>query len=371
MKNILIICGKLADERTGGVQTRIINYSKNFSKFGINPIILSISDYKNQKKVNLSNVTVIKYPKNKLKIIFFSFLRNLVKVNNINGIHVLEIPTGIHQQLSLLYGKFFNLKTGVSFYGGEIWDAKNSGDINQNLKIKIAMNLASKIAVNSQATREFIPKKHNHKVHIVYPGANSELLKFKENNINHNTFNILYVGRLIRRKGLDDIIKAIGKVPKDYKVKLNIIGHGENNRILEYKKIINSCNLENQVSFIGEINNIKKIAHYYNDCDVLIMVPKIVEPTGGFESFGCVYLEAGLFEKPVIGTKHFGVKEAVVDKETGLLVNENSPKEISNAIIRLIKDKVLYKKLGENNYKRTIKYFMDNNSTEQLSKLFL
>ena len=101
------------------------------------------------------------------------------------------------------------------------------------------------------------------------------------------------------------------------------------------------------------------------------MAPKLVyNPPGGFESFGCVYLEAGLFKKPVIGTKHFGVQEAVRDNYTGLLISENSPKEIAQAIFKLINNPDLRKYLGEINYKRTINNFMDIHSAKQLASVY-
>lgn len=370
MKNILIICGKLAEERTGGVQTRIINYSRNFSKFGINPIILSISDYKKQEEEKINEIITYKYPKNNSKINYLSFLLRTIKSNNIKGIHILEIPTGLHQQLSLLIGKILNIRTGVSFYGGEIWDAKESKNKKQLLKINLAMKFASRIAVNSNATKKLIQDKYYNKIQIVHPGVNSELLKYGFKKNFGGDFRILYVGRLIRRKGLDDIIKAVKLLSDSCKVSLSVIGGGNKERISEYKNLAKDLNLKNKVFFVGEIKDNEELARYYSNCDVFIMAPKIVNPTGGFESFGCVYLEAGIFKKPVIGTRHFGVKEAIIDGETGILVNENSPEEISNAVLKLIEDKELRKKLGKNNYKRTTEQFMDINSTEQLSKIF-
>jgi phosphatidylinositol alpha-1,6-mannosyltransferase len=177
----------------------------------------------------------------------------------------------------------------------------------------------------------------------------------------------LYVGRLIRRKGLDDIIKAVSIVAKTKLIQLDVIGGGNDGRIAEFKKISEDLKITSNVNFIGEIKDLKEIAKYYAGCNVLIMAPKVVYPSGGFESFGCVFLEAGLFKKPVIGTEHFGVKEAVVDGKSGILVKENNPIELSRAILKLINNKDLSIKMGEYNYKRTINKFMDTNSTEQLS----
>ena len=66
------------------------------------------------------------------------------------------------------------------------------------------------------------------------------------------------------------------------------------------------------------------------------------------EGFGIVFLEANAFGKPVIGGNTGGVPDAIVHKETGLLVDPNSTEDISNAIIYLLENSSEAHRLGEN-----------------------
>ncbi len=65
------------------------------------------------------------------------------------------------------------------------------------------------------------------------------------------------------------------------------------------------------------------------------------------EGFGISYLEAGFHGKPVVGYRSGGAVEAVVDGETGLLVNEGDVTALADAFRRLLVDSALRQRLGE------------------------
>lgn len=388
--NILLIVAKLAEEQTGGVQTRVINYVKNLPKFNIIPTLLSIGDYQKITSSAYFGATLYKFPKSSKKSILF--LPKILKKHKINAVHVLEGALGGFQILTILISRLLGKKTGVSFYGGEIWDIEKIKIKKERLKIKLCLALAHRIIVNSKATASLILKKFQKKVKIVYPGVNSEFLKylnlFKKQD---KTINLLFVGRIYRRKGVDNIIKALALVTKQFPdIRLWIVGKNIKNPIYKdeakklglknnlpaesiavYKNLAKKLDVANQVKFLGEIKDIKKLAFYYSTCDIFVMTPNLTQPPSGFESFGCVYLEANLFKKPVIGSAHFGVKEAIIDGQTGLLVPEANPEKLAKAIIKLIKSPFLRKKLGQRGFRRVITQFMDINSTEQLVNAYL
>jgi phosphatidylinositol alpha-1,6-mannosyltransferase len=86
-----------------------------------------------------------------------------------------------------------------------------------------------------------------------------------------------------------------------------------------------------------------------------------------FEGFGIVYLEASLAGKPIVAGRSGGVGDAVLDNETGLLVNPESTAEIANAIIELAKDENLREKLGDTGKKRAGGEF---NWEKQVEKIY-
>jgi phosphatidylinositol alpha-1,6-mannosyltransferase len=73
------------------------------------------------------------------------------------------------------------------------------------------------------------------------------------------------------------------------------------------------------------------------------------------ERFGIAYLEAGAAGKPVVAGRGGGVEEAVEDGVTGLLVDPLDVNEIAQAIVKVLKDEELARRLGENGRKRAAK----------------
>ena len=75
------------------------------------------------------------------------------------------------------------------------------------------------------------------------------------------------------------------------------------------------------------------------------MVPRSFGPD--VEGFGIVYLEASACGKPIVATDAGGIRDAVLDNETGLIVQDGDIPAISAKIIRLLDDQNLAKKLGD------------------------
>jgi phosphatidylinositol alpha-1,6-mannosyltransferase len=87
------------------------------------------------------------------------------------------------------------------------------------------------------------------------------------------------------------------------------------------------------------------------------MPARFIKEGGNIEGFGIVYLEANLYEKPVIGGKTGGIRDAIEDGKTGFIVNPENVNEISQALINLLTNKELSNKLGVQGRKRVLKYF--------------
>jgi phosphatidylinositol alpha-1,6-mannosyltransferase len=87
------------------------------------------------------------------------------------------------------------------------------------------------------------------------------------------------------------------------------------------------------------------------------------------EGFGVVYLEASRRGKPIVAPNVGGCVEAIINGETGILVDPQSPHEIALAIIKLLKDKDLAHKLGEQGRVRVEKEFLASQQVEKIRKL--
>ncbi len=160
---------------------------------------------------------------------------------------------------------------------------------------------------------------------------------------------VLAVSRLVERKGLDRLIAAmprvLGKVPN---ARCVIVGDGPLSD--ELANQIVQTGLQDRVTLAGKIAA-GALVDVYRSADVFAL-PCRTLPDGDTEGFGLVFLEAGACGKPVVAGAAGGTIEAVIDGETGLVVDGSDPEEIAEAIIRILTDPPLAERLGEGGRKR-------------------
>ena len=104
----------------------------------------------------------------------------------------------------------------------------------------------------------------------------------------------------------------------------------------------------NNIKILTNIDN-NELPYFYKLSDIFVMVSK--HSKDDIEGFGIVYLEAGLFKKPVIGNIQGGSREAILKDQTGLLIHDDK-EELKQAIIKLIQDPELAQRLGQQAYQR-------------------
>jgi glycosyltransferase involved in cell wall biosynthesis len=147
---------------------------------------------------------------------------------------------------------------------------------------------------------------------------------------------VLFVGRLIPRKGLTYLVEAARHIVKDRsQTVFLIVGDGPLKQyLLSY---IKEVKLASNFVFLGEVNE-KLLPALYNCADVFVL-PSIQEGQG------IALLEAQATAKPVVAFNVGGVGEAVLDKETGFLTKPDS-NELASAINKLLANKSLRDKMG-------------------------
>jgi glycosyltransferase involved in cell wall biosynthesis len=147
---------------------------------------------------------------------------------------------------------------------------------------------------------------------------------------------VLFVGRLIPRKGLPFLIKAAKHITKEFKETIFVIvGDGPlKNNLRAY---LQEINLSDNFIFLGDVSE-NILPALYNCADVFAL-PSIQEGQG------IALLEAQATAKPVVAFDVGGVSEAMVDKETGLLVKPDSRK-LADAILKLLSSWSLREKMG-------------------------
>lgn len=157
---------------------------------------------------------------------------------------------------------------------------------------------------------------------------------------------LLTVCRLVPRKGIDLVLECVAGLSREFPgLSYVVAGAGpDEGRLREMSR---TFGIEERVRFLGEVDNAVKAA-LYELCDIFVLPNRILGGTD-WEGFGIVFLEAALAAKPAVGGKNGGVADAVVDGETGLLVNtDENACETAAAIRRLLLDDGLRARLGMN-----------------------
>ncbi len=155
---------------------------------------------------------------------------------------------------------------------------------------------------------------------------------------------VVCVGRLVHRKGQDKLIEAMPQVLKEFPdAVLLLVGEGPIRSMLD--KLIRHHGLEHHVIFTGRIK-FEDLPKYIQLGEVFAMPSRDRFFGLEVEGLGIVYLEASACGVPVIVGKSGGAPDAVIQNQTGLIVDGTKPQEISDAICRLFADKELARQMG-------------------------
>lgn len=233
------------------------------------------------------------------------------------------------------------------------------------LLYKKTLQLADIIAISSsqliEDTQNYIGTIEKSKTVIVKSGINTS--KFKPLNIEKNTHEILYVGRIHKVKGIEDIIHALHIVIETVPdTKLKIISKIEQNSYYEYlTDLISKLNCEKNIEFMGPIRHNQLINHY-NSASIFVL-------TSRSEGSSQATLEAMACDLPVIVTSVGTLAELIKDGENGFLVKPNQPNIIAEKIILLFQNKSLRSKIGKAARQTLIDKENFDSYIDELSKL--
>ncbi len=316
--------------------------------------------------------------KDKIKILFhlWSNPRNLIIVfNNISNIMPylnkikIDILVGGFPSKTLptifFLSKILN-KRAISFTYGNDFLKSRLLDKTFNPQTIYFKNI-DKVIVLGNAIKFFFQRIHNiddHHVEVfplaIFPedytitASREELRKIY--NISDKTFVILSVGWHVPRKKFDLVIKAIKSIKvkrPNLDIKYLSVGKGTSTNYL--KSLTKELELEDTIEFFGECeNNIRN--ELYKLSDIFVM-PSITT-NDSIEGFGLVFLEANYYKIPVIGSYSGGIRDAVINGKTGLLVKPNNLEDLIEKILYLYDNEKIRIDMGKQGYNRVINEFL-------------
>ncbi len=186
-----------------------------------------------------------------------------------------------------------------------------------------------------------------------------------------NQFIILQLGRMVPRKGIDNVIRAMAPLKDAVKsgIQLIIVGGDEEDMEqsdnAEYKRlrqIAVELGVNGHVKFAGRKDR-ELLKFYYSAADLFITTP-------WYEPFGITPLEAMACGTPVIGSNVGGIKYSVIDGYTGVLVEPNQPGQLAKKIAGLLTDTAALKALSKQAIRHVNKKFTWAEVTKELMALY-
>ncbi len=151
---------------------------------------------------------------------------------------------------------------------------------------------------------------------------------------------VVYVGRLVPRKGVDTLVQAFALLPGRLDARLLVVGGepGGSPEVERLSTLAGALGVAGRVTFTGSRPQ-WELHRYYSAADAAVSVPH-------YEPFGMTPLEAMACATPVVGSKVGGIKTSVADGKTGYLVPPKDPEALAGRLLRLLSDESLRERLG-------------------------
>lgn len=300
-------------------------------------------------------------------------LYKIFRRENFDIIHSVTPKAGF---LSMLAGSMANVPVRVHTFTGQVW-ANKHGFKRKFFKFidTIIARLATNVLVDSQSQRDFLLNekvvsisKSRVLLHGSICGVDvsrfspNEMMKDKirkERGIADDAIVLIYLGRISLDKGVIDLVSAFTNIAKTHKnVHLMIIGPDEDNLCDQIKEV--SRNSVKRIHILGYTN---KPEDYMAAADIFCL-------PSYREGFGNVVIEAGATGIPTIGSRVYGITDAIQEGVTGLLFEPHNIRELETNMLKLILDNDLRKKMGKNAAKYARSSFDDKSVTGALKEYY-
>lgn len=277
----------------------------------------------------------------------------LCKINQYSFINThFAIPTG---PLGIWISRKFNLQNILSIYGGDIYDPSKSYSPHKKwyLKkvVKWVLSNSRYVVAESSNIKDNALKHYNIEKDIIIIPLAYEPVIFEEINrknlgLYENIFYTISIGRLVKRKGFEFLIKAIKNTPDN--VHALIIGEGpEKDNLVNLAK---ELNISDRIHFLGFVSEIEKF-QYLQNSDIYVL-------SSLHEGFGIVLQEAMQVGLPIISTNNGGQVDFIKEGKNGYLVRFGDVKTLTGMINKFEQDDQLKNNFSEYN-KEEVKKFED------------
>ena len=371
MKKILLYTDT---PQVGGAELQMFLLAKFLNKEEFQPI-LACSNFENLNKwcenFEKEGIKVIRMRvKGKHDIKHYSLLKKILKNEQIDILHA-HVWNPASCRFAFLAAKARKTKIIVTEH--DPFRLPFLKDIFKKYTLKLVSRVIAVSEENKKTLQKLYPK-FSKKIETIHNGLDlvwweSQLLRFtdldykkikKEIFLAHeHSLIIISIAELHERKGLKYLISAFAKAAKKFpNTKLVILGEGTERKNLEHQ--IEKEKMEKHIALLGHRKEIPKLL---KSADIFVLPSRR-------EAFGYVNLEAMTIPLPIIATRTGGIPEVIQNGKNGLLVEPENIEEMGNALINLIGDEKLRKKMADEGKKILEKKFSAKIMAEKYEKIY-
>lgn len=258
-------------------------------------------------------------------------------------LHALDLVDRLDGPPAWIHAHFANAPAGVAMFAAAITGARWSFTGHANDLFVRAVDLQRKldradlVVDVCDYNRRWLDEHHPHgSAHVLVPcGVDATALVRRRPHPPAPPLRVLGVGRLVPKKGFDDLVTAMGVLRGDgVDVVLDLVGDGhEGDRL---RRLVVDLGLEDRVTFHGSVPA-TRVREHLERAHVLCL-PSVVAADGDRDSQPVVVKEAMAMEVAVVATDEVGLPDMVVDGETGCLVPPHAPDRLAAALAGLAAD---------------------------------
>lgn len=251
-------------------------------------------------------------------------VKALLRQEQFDVVHLHEPFAGFIPYMMLRMSNAVNIATFHTFRGTRLYR------VGKHLLMRDYRKLDGRIAVSTPAY-QFISRHFPGDYEIIPNGIRVDLYANAAPfpHLLDGKLNLLFVGRLEKRKGLKYLLSAFSRLKWDWpELRLIVVGPGKPDD--DSYRIMSERNLQDVV-FVGRVSDQEK-ARYYKSAHVYC------SPATGRESFGIVLLEAMAAGAPIVASAIEGYSSVIENEVDGLLVPPKDDAALADAIARLLKD---------------------------------
>jgi len=349
-------------ENVGGIEGRAVGYTRELVARQVPLSVVSVSKVRTFSAKPFFGTVLYQYS-SRLRYLPLVLVHVIRKVRSGPDGTVFLLSGGITLLgvMILLFARITGRNSATFYYGKDILQGRQS--LESSVLLAASIRLSRRIVTNSWFTRSLLPEKFRRKIAVLYPSADCP--SGQATIVKDDKKKILFVGRLVPRKGVDDLIEAFRLIREEVPgVTLELVGDGEDRQRLQ--RLVRKNGLDDEVTFFGTLRG-EALHDRYRLCSVFAMPSKTL--ADDVEGFGTVFLEAGCFSKPSVGTFSGGIPEAILDGATGMLVREGDIDGLVAALEKLLVDSDFSRKLGDNAHRRVLDEFTWKRGTDMLVRI--